>query len=111
MRLAEIIERLSLSVLSPASDIDSDVTGGYCGDLLSHVLATASQGDLWITIQHHTNVVAVAQVAGIAAILIVDGRLPSEETLARAKDGEVLLLGTTESAFAIAGRLHTLLAG
>jgi hypothetical protein len=110
MRLPEIIDRLSLSVLTPALGFDSDVTGGYCGDLLSHVLAKATKGDLWITIQHHANVVAVAQVAGIAAILIVDGRLPSEETLARAKDGKIVLLGTTESAFAIAARLHTLLA-
>lgn len=110
MRLAEIINRLSLNVLTPASDIDSDVTGGYCGDLLSHVLATATSGDLWITIQHHANVVAVAQVAGLAAVLIVDDKLPSDETLTRAQDGGIILLGTSESAFAIAGRLHTLLA-
>jgi hypothetical protein len=110
MRLAEIIDRLSLVVLTPDSDIDTEVTGGYCGDLLSHALSKATPGDLWITIQHHANVVAVAQVAGLAAILIVDGRLPSEETLARAKDGGIILLGTSENTFAVAGRLHTLLA-
>ena len=110
MRLAEIIDRLSLDVLTRGLDDTIDVTGGYCGDLLSHVLAAAVPGDLWITIQHHTNIVAVAQVAGLAAVLIVDGRLPNEDTLTRAKEGGIVLLGTSESSFAIAGRLHTLLA-
>ena len=109
MRLADIVDQLSLDVLTPVSALDSDVTGEYCGDLLSHVLAKATPGDLWITIQHHTNVVAVAQVAELAAILIADGRLPSEETLARAKDGGIILLGTSESSFEIAGRLLRLL--
>ncbi|MBU1050462.1 serine kinase [Candidatus Bipolaricaulota bacterium] len=110
MRLSEIIDRLSLDVLTPASDVDSEVTGAYCGDLLSHVLAKAAAGDLWITIQHHANIVAVAQVTGLQAVLIVDGRSPNEETLTRAKDGGIILLGTSESAFIMAGRLHTLLA-
>lgn len=111
MRLADIINRLSLDVLTQASDVDKDVTGGYCGDLLSHVLARSAPGNLWITIQHHSNVVAVAQVAGLAAVLIVDGRQPSDETIARAKDGGIILLGSPESAFEMAGRLHTLLSG
>jgi len=109
MRLSTIIDRLSLDVLTPAADPNTDVTGAFCGDLLSHVLANASAGDLWITIQHHANVVAVAQVTGLAAVVLVDGRSPNEETLARAKDGGIVLLGTAESAFSLAGRLHALL--
>ncbi len=109
MRLSTIIDRLSLEVLTPASDVDIDVTGATCGDLLSHVLANAAAGDLWITIQHHANVVAVAQVTGLAAIVIADGRLPNEETLARARQGGIAMLGTAESAFSFAGRLYPLL--
>jgi len=110
MRLAEIIDRLSLDVLTPGLDDTIDVTGGYCGDLLSHVLAATASGDLWITIQYHTNIVAVAQVAGLAAVLIADSRRPSDETLLRAKDGGIVLLGSPESAFEMSGRLHRLLA-
>ena len=109
MKLAEIIDRLSLDVFVSASDMNGVVAGGYCGDLLSHVLAKASPGDLWITIQHHANVVAVAQVAGLQAVLIADGRSPNEETLQRAQEGGIALLGTAKSAFEISGDLHCLL--
>ncbi len=109
MRLIEIIERLSLDVLTSTVDVDLDVTGGYCGDLLSHVLASAAPGNLWITIQHHANVVAVAQVAGLAAVLLADGKRPDEATLERAKTGGIVLLGSDESMFEISGRLHDLL--
>ena len=110
MKLTEVIERLSLDVLTPTLAVDGDVTGGYCGDLLSHVLASASQGCLWITIQHHNNVVAVAQVAGLTAVLLADGKLPNDETLKRAMDGGIVLLGSSESAFEISGQLYHLLA-
>jgi hypothetical protein len=110
MRLTEIIERLSLDVFTPTLAVDGDVTGGYCGDLLSHVLARAAAGDLWITIQHHTNIVAVAQVAGLTAVLIADGKLPNEETLKHAADGGIVLLGSSGSAFEISGRLYHMLA-
>lgn len=109
MRLTEIIEHLSLDVFTPNTDLEEDVTGGYCGDLLSHVLASAMPGDLWITIQHHTNVIAVAQVAALAAILLADGKQPDEATKQRAASAGIALLGSTETSFEICGRLHDLL--
>ena len=110
MRLVDVIEALSLDVFTPPVEPDVEVTGGYVGDLLSHVLASAMPGDVWITIQHHANVVAVAQVAGLAAILIADGKRPGDEIRDQARSAGVVLLGTTESAFEVAGRLHGLLA-
>ena len=110
MKLSEIAERLSLDVLTPTSDLDVEVTGGYCGDLLSHVLASATSGDLWITIQHHANVVAVAQVAGLSAVVLADGKQPDDATRQRALDGGIALLGSNRSAFEISGCLYRLLA-
>jgi hypothetical protein len=109
MKLSRIAERLSLEPIVEGSNAGAEVTGGYCGDLLSHVLSSARPGDLWITIQHHTNVVAVAQVAGLSAIVIADGRQPDEATLSRAREGGIALYSSRESTFEIAGRLHRLL--
>lgn len=109
MKLSQIATRLSLK---PAVDVDrgdANVTGGYCGDLLSHVLSSARPGDLWITIQHHTNVVAVAQVAGLSAIVIAADRQPDESTVARARENGIALFLSPDSAFEISGRLHRLL--
>jgi hypothetical protein len=110
MKLNEIIERLALDVLTPVLDPAVDVTGAICSDLLSHVLAKASPGTLWVTIQCHTNVVAVAQVATLSAVLMTDGRRPNDETIRRAIDGGIALLASSESAFDVSGRLYHLLA-
>ena len=109
MKLAEIIEGLSLETFGGDAS-DAEVTGGYVGDLLSHVLSSAGPGDLWITIQHHANVVAVAQVVGLAAILIADGKTPDEEVLRKASEAGLPLLGSSKSGFELCASLSDLLA-
>jgi len=110
MKLTEIVGQLSLDLFTPISDPGAAVTGGYSGDLLSHVLSSALPGNLWITIQHHANVVAVAQVTGLSAVLIVDGKRPNDGVREQARSSGVTLLGSTESAFEVAGRVRELLA-
>ena len=110
MKLSDVMETLSLRTFTPVADPAIEINGGYCGDLLSHVLAAATPGDLWITIQHHANVVAVAQVAGISAVIIADGKEPGKAAVERARSGGITLLGTEESAFETSGRLHHALA-
>jgi len=110
MKLTEIVERLSLEVFTLTAEAEMEVTGGYCGDLLSHVLASASPGNLWITIQNHVNVVAVAQVVGLSAVVMTDGRRPDKASLERAQATGISLLGSSESSFEISGQLCRLLA-
>jgi len=106
MTLREIADRLGCQILAGARRGDRRVTGGFCGDLLSNVLAAARPGDLWLTIQHHVNVVGVAQVAGLAGILLVEGVEPAESVIAKAEELDVAVLRSSQSAFELAGRLH-----
>jgi predicted transcriptional regulator len=109
MTLSEVIDGLSLERLTDLQDAEAEVSGGYCGDLLSHVLSKAQPGELWVTIQHHANVIAVAQVAGLSGVIIADGKRPDDAMLARAREQGVVLLSTSRSTFEIAGQLHRLL--
>lgn len=109
MKLTEVIDALSLEVLTPNVPLDREVVGGYCGDLLSDVLATARAGEIWITIQRHINTVAVAKVTGIAAIIVCKGMRPNDDVLAKAETDGVPLLSTRERAFEVAGRVYRLL--
>ncbi|ADL13317.1 DRTGG domain-containing protein [Acetohalobium arabaticum] len=108
MELKEIISILDLTVVDRSIELDSEVTGGYSSDLLSHVMGQANPGDLWITIQTHQNIVAVASLIGLAGIIIVDGAELDEETIIKAKEEEIPLLTTELSAYEIAGRLYKL---
>jgi hypothetical protein len=108
MNLKDLAERLALTVLQPLGNFDAAVTGGYTGDLLSDVMGNAKEHNIWITCQTHENIVAVARLKNLAAIILVNGRKPEDSTLGKARDERVIILGTSESAFAITGALAEL---
>ena len=105
MKLEEVAEQLHLSVRCGGDQLERDVTGGYAGDLLSDVIANSKAGDIWITMQVHVNIVAVAVLKDLAAIVLVRGREPAEETLEKAVREKVPILVSDLPAFETAGRL------
>lgn len=109
MKISRIIQDLGLVVLSGTPDPDLEVTGGYVSDLLSDVMGNAREGQIWMTLQNHKNIVAIASLKDLAAIILVKGLKPDEETLSRSRQEGVLLLGTSEETFTIAGRLFTII--
>lgn len=109
MRLTELTKLLDLEVLTTGVDIECEVRSGYVSGLLSDVLAKAKEGDLWITIQRHQNIVAVAKVTSLAGILLAGGVRPSPDLLAKAEQVGVPILATGDSSFVAAGKLYRLL--
>ncbi len=109
MKLKEIVENLQLQVLVGQERLETEVTGGYTSDLLSDVMANSKGKNLWITLQTHENIVAVAKLKDLAGIIIINNRKPDEETLKRANDEQVTLLASGESAFSITGKLYGLI--
>lgn len=106
MKLNEIIEKLKLSVRSGENSLDRDVTGGCASDMLSNVIADSKKGDVWVTIQVHSNIVAVAVLKELSAIIIVQGREPAEDTLQKAKEENVPILVSKLSTFELVGKLY-----
>lgn len=109
MNLKEIIDRLNLKVFTLKASLEGLVTGGYTSDLLSDVMANAREGNLWITLQIHPNIVAVSKLKDLAGIILVNGRQPEEETRQKAEEENLPLLGTEENSFVISGKLYVLL--
>jgi hypothetical protein len=107
MLVKEVAGKLGLKVL--ASGSEQEVRSGYVSDLLSDVIANAEEGCLWITVQRHLNIVAVAQLKKLAGIILSRGSEPGGPVLARAEQEGLFLLSTTEDSFAVAGRLYALL--
>ena len=86
MKLSEIVEKLDLQVRTETGDLDVDVTGVYTSDMLSDVLANSEENNLWITLQTHPNIVAIASMKGLAGIVLINSRQPEEETVAKAQE-------------------------
>ncbi len=109
MKLLEIIDQLSLEAKSYKDELQKDVTGAYVSDLLSDVMANSKEGNIWITLQVHPNIVAVASLKNLSGIIIVNKRQPEEETLEKAEAEKITIMTTTLPAFEVAGRVYQLL--
>ena len=108
MSLREIAEGLSLSVQACSNKLDSEVTGGYASDLLSCVMARARKGNVWVTLQCHLNIVAVAALLELAGIIITEGASPDSTTLQKAAEEGVPILTTSHTTFTTVGQLAEL---
>ncbi len=106
MTLREVAEKLGMKPTSARSRLSQEVTGGYVSDLLSDVMANAKAGDVWVTLQVHQNIVAVATLKELAAIIIVGGRQPEKPALAKAEEENIPILLTELPSFEVVGRLY-----
>lgn len=109
MKLSDVFKAMSLEIKTFKEGGQREVTGGYVSDLLSDVLAHAQEGNVWITLQTHPNIVAVASTKGLAGIIIVGGRQAQQETLEKAESEKITIITSPLSAFEIAGKIYQLL--
>ena len=107
MTVSELAGALSAEVIT-CPEPDRDVTGGYCGDLLSWVMGRAQSGDLWITIMSNVNTIAVAALSDVAAVLLAEGVTLDPELVKTAEEKGVNVLSTGLSAFDAAVKFGTM---
>lgn len=108
MKLSEIARALDLRTVAGAARLETEVTGGYASDLLSCAMAGAGKGNVWVTLQGHLNVVAVASLNELAAVIVTEGKPVSADTASKAEEEGVVLLQTPLSSYQVIGRLWDL---
>lgn len=106
MKLNEVIGEYGFMVYSPPQRPDVEVAHGYASDLLSDVIANAGENSVWVTMQTHVNIIAVAALKDVAAIVVVSNHKPSDDTIEMAKTKGVCVLGTGLTSFEVCGRLY-----
>ncbi|BCV21976.1 DRTGG domain-containing protein [Moorella sp. Hama-1] len=111
MKIREIATNLNLQVLAGEEALDREVSSGYCSDLISDFMANGKPGCLWLTLQTHMNVVAVALLAEAAGVVFTGGREVAPEVCRKAEDEGLPLLATSTRTFEVAGQLYQLLHG
>lgn len=109
MKVKEIISILDLKIFGGNQGFDREITGGYTSDLLSDVMGHADSGTIWITLQTHKNVIAIASLKELAAVILIKGNKPDADMLAQAEDEGIPILGSDDQAFELTGKLYNLL--
>jgi hypothetical protein len=104
--LQAMIKALDLTVLTQPRDFSGIIpAAGYTSDLLSCVMANATHQGIWVTLQAHNNIVAVAALLDLCAVLITEGAMPEPATIAKANQEGVTLLSTSKPSFYVSGKL------
>jgi len=109
MRLKQIADKCSLQKVVFCSD--DEIETGYCGDLMSDVIAHADSNSIWITIQAHKNSIAVALIKDIKAIVFSNNVEINQDLIEKAKEEKINLLRSEKNSFYISGMIYQLLEG
>jgi hypothetical protein len=106
MTLEQIIRDLGLKVLTVPCDFSKiEPSAGYASDLLSCVMSGAAHHGIWVTLQAHTNIVAVAALLELSAVIITEGAEPDAATITKANEENIILLQSSKNTYYIVGKL------
>jgi hypothetical protein len=106
MNVKSMKEALGYECLSGEAWLDRPVEGAYLSDLLSDVMGKAQAGMVWVTSQVHKNIVAVASLKELSAIVAVNERKVDPEVIEAANEEEVVILTSGKPAFETGGELY-----
>lgn len=103
--IKKLVEELNLEVVGGAEGLNREYSGVYISDLLSWVMAKLQPGNVWITIQTHVNIVAVALLGEAACIIIPEDAEIDENTIEKANEEGIPLLRSPLTAYELALRI------
>ncbi|BDU50596.1 DRTGG domain-containing protein [Haliovirga abyssi] len=105
-KLSEISEKIGLNSKFLCEDVN--IKNGYCCDLLSEVMGKAKEGSIWVTVHNNMNVVAVASMLDLKAVIITEGHKANDEFLKKAKEESISVFETNKDSFDVVGKLFEL---
>lgn len=108
MQVKDLVEKSNFKLVTNDHMISRDVKGLYCCDLLSWVMSRAKDGDAWITVQTHINVVAVASLLELSCIIIPESIPIDIETVDKANEENIIILSTDLNSYEIFLKMHEL---
>lgn len=108
MTVKALSEKLGLEPVA-MSDDTREVTGGYTGDLLSWVMGKAQSGQVWVTIMTNINIVAVAMLTDVAAIILAENVQCEQDVINAALSKDINIYRSKQGAFELCAEISGLL--
>jgi len=105
MNIADIISYVDGVLLSPCENLDTDINGGFAGDLMSDVLASIQSESVLITGLSNPQVVRTALIADVRLIIFGRGKKPSQDTINLAVEEHLPIVTSKLGLYEISARL------
>jgi len=106
MKVSDLVKKFNMKVFAGEKGLENEISGGYVSDLLSDVMGNACENQVWITLQTHQNVMAIAALKDLAAVILVKGLEPEQEMAEHSEKEGIPVLGTNLDTFQMAGVLY-----
>ena len=98
MLVSELTDALSLEILCQG-DLSKKIDGCYCSDLLSHCMSNIELGNLWVTVQVNINIVAIAVLTELSAIIIAQNMSVEKSVLKKAEEEGITILSSAMTSY------------
>lgn len=106
MKLSDVKRLLDAEVVVGDENLDRTVTGACGADLMSDVLAYVKHDTVLLTGLTNVHVVRTADMLDVSCIVLVRGKMPTEEILEAAKNSDIVLMCTDITLYAACGKLY-----
>jgi predicted transcriptional regulator len=106
MTVEELILLINGELLNKTADLTREIKGGCGADLMSDVLAYIQPEAVLLTGLCNPQVVRTSQMADVAAIVLVRGKNPPQETIDLAYAERIPLITSPYGMFELCGRLY-----
>ena len=108
MTVKDLMDKLDLNVLVE-DDLDREVTDCYIGDLLSWVMGRAPADSAWLTVMGNINSIAVATLADVSCIILVENAALDANAQQKAEMHGVNILTSAENSYSLAVKISGLI--
>ncbi len=106
MYMADVATLVEADILAGAGRTDLLIDRAYAVDLLSDVLALTDERTTLITGNISPQVIRVAEILNVIAVIFVRGKRPTPATVARAEQLNIPLMSTKKTMFETCGLLY-----
>lgn len=108
MTVKEFVQKTGYKVLAGGDSLHRQISSAYISDLLSWVMAHGKEGTVWVTVQTHLNVIAVACLQDFACVIIPENISVPEDTLKKADEEGMPVLTCETTGYGICRQLFAL---
>ena len=97
MTVHEIAKMTELETVQLEEDRQAECV--FCCDMLSIAMARAPEDSVWVTVMGNKNVIAVASLMEMSAVIIPEGIEIEAPSLAKAREEGITVLSSGKTAF------------
>jgi len=101
MKINNLVNDYGFKSLTGEISFDREISCVDSCDLLSWVMANGKEGMAWITVQIHSNIIAVATLLDFSCIIIPYNIEIAQEVIDKAVEEEIAILSTDKSTYDI----------